>query len=416
MRLLPVAILSVLPALAAIAAPVTLTLKAFPVACGLTIDGVSVKPLATRGAVRTFALEKGWYIFELSAPGYLSREIIRGITAETLIEVKLERAESGLAWIADMATGRQPKCVEYTPDGRFILSALLDGPGIDVFDAATFAKVATLSPPDPWPKSVGFVEIAFLPGRGELWVSQMTTGMVHAFRLDDLAYVDSFKAGGFWPKVIAIGPDEASAYVSNWESHTVSVIDTVTRTVISRIATGGIPRGLAFSRDGRFLYVCRYEPGALLKVDLATNAVVKTIEVGPSALRHVVRHPTRDVLYVSDLLKGRVYALDAATDTVVASAFVDQCLNTLKVSPDGGSVFVSSRGPNNPVNWMTKGPAFGRLYRLDPFTLEVVDWAWGGNQPTGLAISGDGGIVCFSDFLDARLEAYAVAPAGTPVP
>jgi YVTN family beta-propeller protein len=409
-RLLPALLLFTFLAPSLVAAPVTLTLKAFPVGCELTIDGRPAKPVATQGAVRTFALEKGWWIFDLSAPGYLPRQIIRGIPGDTLMEVKLERAGSDLALVADMATGRQPKCVEYTPDGRFILSALLEGPGIDVFDAATFAKVAILSPPDPWPKSVGFVEIAFLPGRGELWVSQMTTGMIHAFRLSDFAYLDSFKAGGLWPKVIAVAPDEATAYVSNWESKTVSVIDTASRAVSSRIATGGIPRGMAFSRDGRFLYVCRYEPGALLKVDRATGAIVKTIDVGPSALRHVVLHPTRDVIYVSDLLKGRVFAVDAATDAVIASAVVDHSLNTLKVSPDGGSVFVCSRGPNNPENWTTKGPAFGKLFRLDPLTLAVVDWAWGGNQPTGLAVSGDGRFVCFSDFLDARLEVYAIAP------
>ncbi len=137
---------------------------------------------------------------------------------------------------------------------------------------------------------------------------------------------------------------------------------------------------------------------------------MKTIDLGPSALRHVVLHPTRDVLYVSDLLKGRVFAVDAVSDTVITSAFVDHSLNTLKVSPDGGSVFVCSRGPNNPVNWTTKGPAFGKLFRLDALTLSVADWAWGGNQPTGLAISGDGRFVCFSDFLDARLEVYAIVP------
>jgi YVTN family beta-propeller protein len=411
-RLLPALLLFAFVAPSLVAAPATLTLKAFPVGCTLTIDSAPAKPIATQGAVRTFALEKGWWVFNLTAPGYLPREIIRGIAGDTLMEVKLERAESGLALVADMATGRQPKCVEYSPDGRFIFSALLEGPGVDVFDAATFAKVATLSPPDPWPKSVGFVEIAFLPGRGELWVSQMTTGMVHAFRMSDFAYVDSFKAGGLWPKVIAVAPDEATAYVSNWESKTVSVIDTATRAVSARIATGGIPRGMAFSRDGRFLYICRYEPGALLKVDRATGAIVKIIDVGPSALRHVVLHPTREVLYVSDLLKGRVFAVDAATDTVIASAVVDHSLNTLKVSPDGGSVFVCSRGPNNPENWTTKGPAFGKLFRLDPFTLAVVDWAWGGNQPTGLAVSSDGRFVCFTDFLDARLEVYAIAPVG----
>ena len=396
---------------AAAAADVTLTLKAFPVSCEVTIDGVAAAPRTTQGALRTFPLPKALFFVGLSAPGFLPRDIVVELSADTLLEAKLEREGSGLVRAGEMSSGRQPKCVEYTPDGRYILSALLEGPGIDVFDARTFGKVATLTPPDPWPRSRGFVEIAFLPARGELWVSQMYTGMVHAFRLADFAYVDSFAAGGLFPKVIAVAPDGRTAYVSNWESKTVSAIDTATRAVTSRIAMGGIPRGMAFSRDGRFLYVCMFEPGRLAKVDTATKTIVKTIDVGPSALRHVALHPSRDVLYVSDLLGGRVFAIDAAADRVAASAFVDHSLNTLRVSPDGESLFVCSRGPNNPVDWTTKGPSFGKLYRLDSLTLAVTDWAWGGNQPTGLAVSPDGRSVCFSDFLDARLEVYSIAPA-----
>jgi YVTN family beta-propeller protein len=397
-------------ALVAASADVTLTLKAFPVGCAVAIDGAAAKPRTAQGALRTFTLPKGCFFIGLSSPGFIPREIFIELKGDILLEAKLEREGSGLVRVAEMATGRQPKCVEYTPDGRFILSALLEGPGIDVFDACWYTNVATLSPPDPWPKSRGFVEIAFLPGRGELWVSQMTTGMVHAFRLADFAYVDSFEAGGRWPKVIVVSPDERTAYVSNWESKTVSAIDTASRRVTSLIAMSGTPRGMAFSRDGRFLYVGIYEPGRLVKVNLATNVIVKTIDFGPAALRHVVLHPTRDLLYVSDLLRGRVFAVDTTTDTVVANAAVDHTLNTLRVSPDGESLFVCSRGPNDPVNWTTKGPAFGKLYRLDPLTLEVVDWAWGGNQPTGLAVSPDGRFVCFSDFLDARLEVYDMAP------
>jgi YVTN family beta-propeller protein len=408
----PIVALFLLPDVAA-AADVTLTLKAFPIGCEVSVLGEVLKPRTTQGALRTFALPKGRSFLWLSAPNYLPREIVVDLWDGTLLEAKLERDGTSLTHVGDMATGRQPKCVEYTPDGRYILSALVEGPGIDVFDALTLEKVATLTPPDPWPKSVGFVEIAFLPLRGELWVTQMHTCMVHAFRLADFSYVDSFKAGGLWPKVIAVSPDERAAYVANWESGNISVIDPASRAVTSRIAVGGIPRGMAFSRDGRFLYVCIYEPGRLVKVDRASQAVVRTIDVGPSALRHAVLHPARDVLYVSDLLHGRVFAIDTASDKVIARAVVDQCLNTLKVSPDGERVFVCSRGPNNPVDWVAKGPAFGKLFSLDPLTLAVVDWAWGGNQPTGLGISPDGRFVCFSDFLDDRLELYAIAPGAS---
>ena len=406
------AALLLVPALAA-SADVTLSLKAFPVGCAVTIDGAEAKPRATQGALRTYALPAGRVLVGLSAPGYLPRSMLVDLAGATLVEAKLEREGSGLRKVWELDTGRQPKSVAYTPDGQYILAALLEGPGIDVFDAHGLFRAATLVPPDPWPKAMGFVELAFLPERGELWVTQMHACVVHAFRLADFSYVDTFPAGGLWPKVIAVSPDERTAYVSNWESKDVSVIDVASRAVTARIGMGGIPRGMAFSRDGASLYVCIYEPGRLAKVDIATHRIVKTISVGRSALRHVVLHPTRDVLYVSDMLAGKVFAIDGATDTVIASAVVDHTLNTLAVSPDGSAVFVCSRGPNNPVDWTTKGPAFGKIYALDPLTLAVTDWAWGGNQPTGLAVSSDGRFVCFSDFLDARLEVYAIAPAAS---
>jgi DNA-binding beta-propeller fold protein YncE len=43
---------------------------------------------------------------------------------------------------------------------------------------------------------------------------------------------------------------------------------------------------------------------------------------------------------------------------------------------------------------------------VDTESLSVVARQWGGDQPTGLAVSPDGRRVVFSDFLDARLEVY----------
>ena len=48
------------------------------------------------------------------------------VKGDKVLEAKLEREGSGLVRHGAMDTGRQPKCVEYTPDGLFILSALLN--------------------------------------------------------------------------------------------------------------------------------------------------------------------------------------------------------------------------------------------------------------------------------------------------
>jgi 6-phosphogluconolactonase (cycloisomerase 2 family) len=235
----------------------------------------------------------------------------------------------------------------------------------------SLARLRILSPPAPWPAQQGFVETAVLAGRDELWVTQMTTGMAHVFRFSDFSHLATFPTGGAWPKVIAVSPDEATVFVSNWESRDVSVIDAASRKTVSR--------------DGRFLYVCLFDRGTVQKVDIQKRSVAKSLSFGEGAMRHVVLHPVRDELYVSDMLKGRILVVDAARDALLAEIRVARNLNTIALSPDGRFLFVCSRGPNNPV----------------------VDWTWGRNQPTGLAVSPDGRTVAFSNFLDDEIEVYA---------
>jgi sugar lactone lactonase YvrE len=45
---------------------------------------------------------------------------------------------------------------------------------------------------------------------------------------------------------------------------------------------------------------------------------------------------------------------------------------------------------------------------LNPQDLTVIDKVWGRNQPTGLAVSPDGKLLAFTDFLDANLELYRI--------
>jgi sugar lactone lactonase YvrE len=53
---------------------------------------------------------------------------------------------------------------------------------------------------------------------------------------------------------------------------------------------------------------------------------------------------------------------------------------------------------------------------VDAASLEVVFRQWGGNQPTGLAVSPDGRRLVFTDFLDRRVEAYDIGRPLAPVP
>ncbi len=398
-----------------------LRFKVFPPDVEIEIDGEPTELIPGPEETRQTASAPGPHVIKLSREGY--RDALLFIPCcldDTLIEEKLERSESRLSLFACLDTGSQPKSAVFSPDGRYLYVPLLDGPGIDVFRVSDFSKIGRLSVPTAPPgvsplssdgppvASGGFVECASAPGRAELWVSRMTTGQVHVFSLYGFRHLETIDTGGEWSKVICIDSDERYAYVSNWLSRDVSIIDMESRKLIDTVPVGGVPRGMALSGDDRYLYVCLYEGGGIAKVDLSERKSVGTIDSGESAPRHIVRDPAANRFYVSDMLNGTVLVLDGYTDTLIRRIYVGPNPNTIDLSSDGRFLFVSTRGKNHPEGYLRKGHVFGKVSVIDTESFEIVDWAWGGNQPTGLALSPDGRLLAFSDFLDDRIEVYYV--------
>ena len=108
------------------------------------------------------------------------------------------------------------------------------------------------------------------------------------------------------------------------------------------------------------------------------------------------------------MYRGSIYVINPVDDKVIKEIPVDSKLNTAKLTPDGKYLFVSSRGPNNPETYLKKGPKFGKVFIIDTATLEIIEWIWGRNQPTGLDISPDGKYMAFTNFLDNEVEYYRI--------
>src|SRR4030088_1324305 len=75
------------------------------------------------------------------------------------------------------------------------------------------------------------------------------------------------------------------AYVSNEKSNTVSVIDTDKWAVIKTIKVGQRPRGIEFTRDGKFVMVAVGDDDTIQMIDTSTQQVVDTLPSGPDPLR-----------------------------------------------------------------------------------------------------------------------------------
>jgi YVTN family beta-propeller protein len=148
---------------------------------------------------------------------------------------------------------------------------------------------------------------------------------------------------------VAVSPDGTTAYVANWLSSTVSVIDTATNAIkagfSAGITVGKGPWGVAFSPDGSTAYVTNYlvvGDGTVSVINTTTNTVTSTITglgVRPSG---VAVSPDGTKAYVANFSSDTVSVIDTATNTVDATITVGDSPSGVAVSPDGTKAYVAN--------------------------------------------------------------------------
>src|SRR5215468_10649557 len=100
--------------------------------------------------------------------------------------------------------------------------------------------------------------------------------------------------------VLATAPAHAFiAYVSNEKSNTVTVIDTESWTVTKTIKVGQRPRGIDFTRDGRFVMVAVGDDDTIQVIDAKTQEIVDTLPSGPDP-ELFAQEPAGKTLYVEN--------------------------------------------------------------------------------------------------------------------
>jgi YVTN family beta-propeller protein len=128
-------------------------------------------------------------------------------------------------------------------------------------------------------------------------------------------------AVGTEPYGIAIAPHGTSAYVANADSNTVSVIDTATNSATRSIAVRALPAGIAITPGGATAYVVDNLSGRVSIIVTTTGKVARSIRVGtrfsePDAVAITPDQAPVAHLSVSAAPAGRATAFDASASTV----------------------------------------------------------------------------------------------------
>jgi len=353
----------------------------------------------------------------ITAPGY-TPAVINLARYPDLVETKLEPDSGPLVRIGEIITNHQPKSVRFSPDGKSVFVANLgDFTALTQFQISPLSRIRNFEVPNEYRRDSGFVETLILPGRGEIWLSQMNRNIIHIFDINSAEYLAGIELSGVWPKILLSSPDERNVYISCWDSETVIEIDTRSRQEIRSFKTSGTPRGLALSPDGESLLAAIFSSSGVDRIDLESGNLIATYEASPGrniAMRHIVFDKIRREYYITAMGARRVYRLSENAEWMGWWDVGDKP-NTCEISPDGSRLFVSCRGPNNPdTGYLHKGYEFGKIYIINLTSGTVEGWIWGRDQPTGLDVSPDGRYLAFSDFLSHRLELYRITEVSRP--
>ena len=114
-------------------------------------------------------------------------------------------------------------------------------------------------------------------------------------------------------------------------------------------------------------------------------------------------------LYADDMGKDTVFTVDLGSDEPQTLTATDSHPNSMALDPSGRVLYVSNRGQNG-SSYYVPGPEWGSVIAVDATSGRMLDAIVGGNQTTGLDVSPDGRWLAFTDFLDNKVQVFAVPP------
>ena len=135
------------------------------------------------------------------------------------------------------------------------------------------------------------------------------------------------------------------AYVSNEKSNTVSVIDTDKWAVTKTIKVGQRPRGIEFTRDGKFVLVAVGDDDTIEMIDTATQQVVDKLPSGPDP-ELFVQDAAGKILYVANENDNTVTIIDIEKRARVGDVQVGVEPEGMAISPDGKILINTSETTN----------------------------------------------------------------------
>jgi YVTN family beta-propeller protein len=158
---------------------------------------------------------------------------------------------------------------------------------------------------------------------------------------------------------VSAGALASKVYVADEEANTVSVVDAASFKLLRTIPVGREPHNVQVSPDGKRVWVTSNgdadlhkgmpmgehagmsERGEVWAIDTASDAVIAKVAVGKHPA-HVVLTPDSRAAYVTNGGENTVSVVDTAARVVVATVPVGAYPHGIRISPDGREAYVAN--------------------------------------------------------------------------
>ncbi len=187
---------------------------------------------------------------------------------------------------------------------------------------------------------------------------------------------------GTCPSGVAVNPEGTEAYVANTMDSTVSVIDTAINSITATVPVGLCPIGVAVNPSGTKVYVANMADSTVSVIDTATNKVTATVSLGRPY--GITVNPTGTRVYVTNYYENTVSVINTTTNTVMATVNVGSHPKGVIVNKDGTKVYVANSDSDSSTNYT------GTISVIDTATNNITATVPVGSNPWGIALSPDG--------------------------
>jgi len=232
-------------------------------------------------------------------------------------------------------------------DGLFVALACYGGRTVDIFRTTDLAKEITIDLGENarphgivWHESGNIYVTA--EGRQSIFKVESPLGF-----LGEPPELTEYSTGKRGSHMVAVAPDEQTAWTTDLGSKTVTRIDLTGAKEPLSVTVGEEPEGIALAPDGSALWVSARGSNEAYELDPDTMEVRTTLKTGAFPLRLAIR-PQGDFAVTSDLADGGLSVIDLEKREVVRQIAVsspeeaeERFQVTILWSNDGERIYVA---------------------------------------------------------------------------